>query len=98
MGKVILQKTQSIGKSVCFAFALGVLHRQVDCTTYQCTCCFFQPTLTKLQSQVLREGELNAYSLSSGRCGNLHRCLCSVYIDPLHTTSFRWKQLYHQVL
>jgi hypothetical protein len=32
----------------------------------------------------------NAGHLSSGRCGKLPRCLCSGYVGPLHTTSFRW--------
>lgn len=32
---------------------------------------------------------LSADHLSTGRCEKLPRCLCSGYVGPLHTTSFR---------
>ena len=58
-------------------------------TTYQCGVDIpFNPHLTRGSNAMRRLA--NADSLSSGRCGKLLRYLCSEYVDPLHTTSFRW--------
>ena len=58
-------------------------------TTYQCGVDIsFNPHLTPKSDAMRRLA--SADSLSSGRCGKLLRYLCSEYVDPLHTTSFRW--------